>query len=45
MLTQDLHAAILHLMGLEHQQLTYHYGGRDFRWTDLHSRVAHEIIS
>ncbi len=41
----DLHATILHLMGLDHERLTYNYAGRDFRLTDVHGRVAHEIIS
>lgn len=41
----DLHATILHLMGLDHQQLTYRYAGRDFRLTDVHGNVLHEIIA
>ncbi|MBM80097.1 MAG: sulfatase [Planctomycetaceae bacterium] len=41
----DLHATILHLMGLDHTQLTYRYSGRDFRLTDVHGNVAHEIIA
>jgi len=40
----DLHATILHLMGLDHERLTFRYSGRDFRLTDVHGRVAHEII-
>jgi hypothetical protein len=40
----DLHATILHLMGLDHTRLTYHYSGRDFRLTDVHGRVVEEII-
>ncbi len=40
----DLHATILHLMGLDHEKLTYRYSGRDFRLTDVHGRVVHEII-
>ena len=32
----DLHATILHLMGLDHEKLTYRYSGRDFRLTDVH---------
>ncbi len=39
----DLHATILHLMGIDHTQLTYRYSGRDFRLTDVHGRVATEI--
>ena len=41
----DLHATILHLMGIDHKRLTYRYSGRDFRLTDVYGRVAHEIIS
>jgi hypothetical protein len=41
----DLHATILHLLGLDHKQLTYRYAGRDFRLTDVHGRVVHEIIA
>jgi len=41
----DLHATILHLMGLEHERLTYRYSGRDFRLTDVSGRVARQIIA
>ena len=41
----DLHATILHLLGLDHTQLTYRYSGRDFRLTDVHGEVCHEIIA
>ena len=41
----DLHATILHLLGLDHDQLTYRYAGRDFRLTDIHGRVVHEIMA
>ncbi len=41
----DLHATILHLLGLDHERLTYRYAGRDFRLTDVAGRVAKEIIS
>jgi hypothetical protein len=40
----DLHATILHQLGLDHEKLTYRYAGRDFRLTDVHGRVVHEII-
>ncbi|MEW5975688.1 MAG: DUF1501 domain-containing protein [Acidobacteriota bacterium] len=40
----DLHATVLHLLGLDHTQLTYFYGGRNFRLTDVHGEVAHSII-
>jgi hypothetical protein len=41
----DLHATILHLMGLDHKQLTYRYSGRDFRLTDVHGEVVHDVIA
>jgi hypothetical protein len=41
----DLHATILHLLGLDHERLTYRFGGRDFRLTDVHGRVVHAIIA
>lgn len=41
----DLHATILHLLGIDHEKLTYHYSGRDFRLTDVHGRVVHDIIA
>ena len=41
----DLHATILHLMGIDHERLTYRYGGRDFRLTDIHGRVVKEIMA
>lgn len=41
----DLHATILHLMGMDHERLTYRYAGRDFRLTDVAGRVIHEIVS
>ena len=40
----DLHATILHLLGLDHERLTYRYGGRDMSLTDVHGRVVHEIL-
>ena len=41
----DLHATLLHLLGLDHEKLTYRYAGRDFRLTDVHGNVAKEIIA
>jgi uncharacterized protein (DUF1501 family) len=41
----DLHATILHLLGLDHERLTYRYSGRDFRLTDVHGRVIKDIIA
>ncbi len=40
----DLHATILHLLGLDHEKLTYRYAGRDFRLTDVFGRVVNEIL-
>ena len=40
----DLHATILHMMGLDHEKLVYRYSGRDFRLTDVYGRVVHEIL-
>tara|TARA_B100000809_G_scaffold170946_1_gene168252 strand:+ start:256 stop:393 length:138 start_codon:yes stop_codon:yes gene_type:complete len=41
----DLHATILHLLGIDHEQLTYRYAGRDFRLTDVHGQVVNGIIA
>ncbi|MEM7314788.1 MAG: DUF1501 domain-containing protein [Planctomycetota bacterium] len=41
----DLHATMLHLLGLDHTRLTYRYSGRDFRLTDVHGKVVHDLIS
>ncbi len=41
----DLQATILHLMGLNHEKLTYRYSGRDFRLTDVHGKVNHSILA
>jgi hypothetical protein len=41
----DLHATILHTLGLDHEKLTYRYAGRDFRLTDVHGQVVNEILS
>jgi hypothetical protein len=40
----DLHATVLHLLGLDHQRLTYRYAGRDFRLTDVAGRVVEDVI-
>ena len=40
----DLHATILHLLGFDHERFTYRYAGRDFRLTDVHGRVARELL-
>jgi hypothetical protein len=41
----DLHATILRLLGLDHERLTYRFGGRDFRLTDVHGHVVEEILA
>ncbi|HEU4752880.1 MAG TPA: DUF1501 domain-containing protein [Armatimonadota bacterium] len=41
----DLHATLLHLLGLDHERLTYRYAGRDFRLTDVHGVVVKEILA
>ncbi|MEM1069138.1 MAG: DUF1501 domain-containing protein [Planctomycetota bacterium] len=41
----DLHATLLHLLGVDHERLTYHYAGRDFRLTDVHGRVIDGILT
>jgi len=41
----DLHATILHLLGIDHTKLTYRYSGRDFRLTDVSGRVVTEILA
>ena len=41
----DLHATILHLMGIDHSKLTYRYSGRDFRLTDVFGNIQHDIIA
>ena len=41
----DLHATLLHLLGLDHERLTHSYAGRDFRLTDVHGRIVEELIA
>ncbi|MCA9214147.1 MAG: DUF1501 domain-containing protein [Planctomycetales bacterium] len=41
----DLHATLLHLLGIDHSRLTYRFAGRDFRLTDIHGSVVHDIIA
>lgn len=45
MSVHDLHATMLHLLGIDHTKLTFRYSGRDFRLTDVHGEVAHDIIA
>jgi membrane-anchored protein YejM (alkaline phosphatase superfamily) len=41
----DFHATILHLLGLNHEKLTYRHGGRDYRLTDVHGNVVTELLA
>ena len=41
----DIHATMLHLLGFDHERLTYRYAGRDFRLTDVHGQVVQDIIA
>jgi len=41
----DLHATILHLMGLDHTKLTYRHAGRDYRLTDVHGKIISDVFS
>jgi hypothetical protein len=41
----DLHATVLHLLGFDHERLTYRYAGRDFRLTDVHGQVVRELLA
>ncbi len=41
----DLHATILHLLGVDHERLTFRFGGRDFRLTDVHGQVIRPILA
>lgn len=41
----DLYATVLHILGLDHEKLTYRFGGRDFRLTDVHGQVIKEVLA
>jgi hypothetical protein len=41
----DLQATIMHLLGVDHERLTFRYQGRDFRLTDVHGKMAHELFA
>ena len=41
----DLHATVLHLLGLDHESLSYRFGGRDYRLTDVHGHVIRGVLS
>ncbi len=42
---QDFHATILHALGIDHTKLTFRHGGRDYRLTDVHGKVVHELFT
>ena len=41
----DLHATILHLLGLDHEKLTFRHAGRDFRLTDVHGKIVKAVLA
>jgi len=41
----DIHATLLHLLGIDHKQLTFRFQGRDFRLTDVHGKVVNDVLS
>ena len=41
----DLYATMLHLLGMDHERLTHRFGGRDFRLTDVHGHVIHQVLA
>ena len=41
----DMHATMLHLLGMDHKKMTYFFDGRDMRLTDVHGHVAHDLIA
>ena len=41
----DLQATILHQLGIDHEALTYRFKGRDFRLTDVHGKVVHDLLA
>ena len=41
----DLQATILHLLGMDHERLTFKFQGRQYRLTDVHGKVVHEVIA
>jgi hypothetical protein len=45
LLVHDFHATLLHLLGLDHETLTYRFGGRDYRLTDVHGTVAKDVLA
>ena len=41
----DLHATLLHLLGIDHEKLTYKFQGRDFRLTDVHGKLVRALLA
>ena len=41
----DMHATMLHLLGMDHKKMTYFFDGRDMRLTDVHGHVAHDLVA
>ena len=41
----DVHATILHLMGIDHERLTHRFQGRDYRLTDVHGKVVRRLLA
>jgi hypothetical protein len=41
----DVHATLLHVLGLDHRRLTFRFGGRDVRLTDVHGNVVHDLLA
>ena len=45
MTVYDLWATVLHLLGVDHERLTYRFSGRDYRLSDVHGRVVRELLT
>ena len=41
----DLHATMLHLLGMDHERMVFRFSGRDMRLTDVHGRIIHDVLS
>jgi len=41
----DIHATILHCLGIDHERLTFRFGGRDVRLTDVEGRILHDVLA
>ncbi len=41
----DLHATVLHQLGMDHERLTFRHAGRDFRLTDVHGHIVHDLLA